>query len=438
MNVAERYRITGATASEVAASIEAGVRGGRLEPGAALPTVRELARALGVSPATVAAAYLRLRRRGLASGQGRRGTRVTHRPPLSTRSPAAVPAGLRNLADGNPDPRFLPRVPASAGGPPRLYGEAPVLRELLAIARRGLAADRIAGEIAVVSGGLDGIERVLEAHCAAGDRVAVEDPGFTGVLDLVTALGLGAEPVRIDDAGLLPADLERALRRGVAALVLTPRAQNPFGSAVDERRARELRAVLDRHPGVLVVEDDHAGPVSGAPAVTLCPRAERWAVVRSVSKSLGPDLRLAIVAGDASTIARVEGRQRLGVGWVSHVLQRAVVALASDRRVTARFAAAAAAYTQRRQALIAALARRGIPAFGRSGLNVWVPVAEETAVVAALAERGWAARAGEPYRLQSPPAIRITVSALKPSEAERLAEDLATSVRPGRAAAATR
>jgi DNA-binding transcriptional MocR family regulator len=220
--------------------------------------------------------------------------------------------------------------------------------------------------------------------------------------------------------------------------LLTPRAQNPFGSALDERRVRELRAVLDRHPGVLVVEDDHAGPVSGAPAVTLCPRAGHWAVVRSVSKSLGPDLRLAIVAGDASTIARVEGRQRLGVGWVSQILQRAVVALASDRGVTARFAAAAAAYTMRRQALIAALAARGIPAFGRSGLNVWVPVAEETAVVAALAERGWAVRAGETYRLQSPPAIRITTASLKPNEAERLAEDLAAGLHPGRAAAAIR
>ena len=439
MNVPAQYRITGRSASAIAASVETEIRESRLEPGSALPTVRELAGRLRVSPTTVAAAYQRLRLRGLVAGQGRRGTRVSHRPPLPTRSPGPASAALRNLADGNPDPRLLPRLPVLRPDPAvRLYGERAALPELVEHARKGLAADGIAGEVAVVSGGLDGIERVLQAHLAPGDRVAVEDPGFTGVLDLVSALGLAVEPVALDERGALPDDLDRALRERVRAVVLTPRAQNPTGAAMSAERARELRSVLDRRPEVLVVEDDHAGPVAGAPAVSVCPRPSRWAVVRSVSKFLGPDLRLAIFAGDAVTVARVEGRQRLGMGWVSHVLQRAVLVLWSDRRVTGRFAKAAEAYATRRQALISALARRGIAAHGRSGLNVWIPVAEEAAAVAALAERGWAVRAGEPYRTRTSPAIRVTVATLRPPEAERFADDLAASVRSTRAASATR
>src|SRR6187431_2988797 len=108
MNVAERYRIKGSSATEVAASVEAGVREGALGPGAALPPVRSLARTLGLSAATVASAYRLLRLRGIAAGAGRLGTRVTARPPLLAVRAAPPLPGLRDVAGGNPDPRLLP------------------------------------------------------------------------------------------------------------------------------------------------------------------------------------------------------------------------------------------------------------------------------------------------------------------------------------------
>jgi DNA-binding transcriptional MocR family regulator len=432
--VVHNNRIEGRTASELAASVEEAVREGRLAPGAPLPTVRALARSAQVSPATVAAAYRALRARGLVSAQGRRGTRVTHRPPLAAPAPPPVPEGLRDLADGNPDGALLPplrAVLARLAAPVRLYGEPTIDGRLRALATRQLEADGIAAaSLAVVAGALDGVERVLQSQLRPGDRVAVEDPGYSGVLDMVAALGLVAEPVAVDDAGPETEAVARALRAGCRALVVTSRAQNPTGAALDAPRARELRHVLDRHPDTLVVEDDHAGPVAGAAAVTLARGRARWAVVRSVSKSLGPDLRLAVLAGDAATVARVEGRQALGQGWVSHLLQGVVAELWSDRKTQALLRAATESYTARRQALLAALARRGIGAHGRSGLNVWVPVAEETATVARLAAAGWAVRAGERYRLKSAPAIRITVSRLAPAEVERLSADVAAAVRP--------
>jgi DNA-binding transcriptional MocR family regulator len=152
--------------------------------------------------------------------------------------------------------------------------------------------------------------------------------------------------------------------------------------------------------------------------------------VRSVSKSLGPDLRVSVMAGDALTVARVQGRQSLGPRWVSHILQDLVAMMWADAETPALLQKAADTYAYRRRALIEALAAQGIEARGRSGLNVWIPTAEETGTVNAMAAMGWAIRAGECYRIKSAPGIRVTVSTLAPEDTRKFAADLAEAMRP--------
>lgn len=429
------HSITGRNAVEIAASVEAAVRDGAIGPGAQLPTVRGLASRLRVSPTTVAAAYRSLRQRGMLVAAGRRGSAVSHHPPVGARAAQVVPGHALDLASGNPDPELLPPLgPAlrAIDASPVLYGGAVAEPELVRLAKKALAADGVPVEsVTIVSGALDGIERALVAWLRPGDKVAVEDPGFPAVFHLLSALGLVAVPVGVDDSGPVTRDVERAVRSGAGALIVTTRAQNPFGSALDERRARELRAALKAHPELFVLEDDHGGAVAGAPARTLCGGGvERWAVVRSVSKSLGPDLRLAFLAGDAATVARVEGRLSLGIRWVSHLLQRTVAALLGDREVARSLREAERTYTERRQALLDALAARGIPAFGRSGMNVWVPVADEDGAAAALLAAGYAVSTGGRFRIKSAPALRITTAALPAAEAEAVADALAAALRP--------
>ncbi len=434
----QSYHIAGSTAGEIATSIEAAIRAGGLQPGHRLPTVRALAGELQVSPVTVAAAYRRLTGRGLLSASGRRGTFVCPGPLLPSRleSPR-LPEGVRNLADGNPDPALLPDLRVAARRlrlPHRLYGDEANLPDLLDLAAGNLRVDGIdASALAVVGGAMDGIERTLLAHLRPGDRVAVEDPCYPAVRDLVAAMGLTPHPVSVDDDGPQAAELERALAAGATAVVLTPRAQNPTGAALGQARAAELRSVLRRHPGTLLVEDDHASAISGAEAVSLSREHDGpWALVRSAAKTLGPDLRLAALAGDPVTVARVEGRQRLGTGWVSHVLQELVVTLYADSATTERIRHAAATYTERRTGLLAALAGHGLHARGRSGLNVWIPVAEEAAAVQHLLSRGWGVRGGERYRFRAGPAIRVTTADLRLEESERFAADLAELLRGAR------
>ncbi|MFE2468469.1 MULTISPECIES: aminotransferase class I/II-fold pyridoxal phosphate-dependent enzyme [Streptomyces] len=434
----EEYRIEGRRAADISASVERAVGSGDLEPGQLLPPMRELAERLGVNPNTVAAAYRTLRERGVIETAGRRGSRIRSKPATTGRDyiRVEVPEGVRNVADGNPDPALLPALAeafAAAAGRsdryPVMYGEAAVEAELERLARADLDADGVPdGPVVVTSGSLDAIERVLAAHLKPGDAVAVEDPGWGSVFDLAPALGLRTVPVRVDDEGPVPDDVRRALEAGARALIVTDRAQNPTGAAVGAARARALRSVLKEHPDVLLVEDDHGHRIVDLPLHPLAGVTRDWAFVRSVAKAYGPDLRLAVLTGDPVTMDRVHGRQRLGPGWVSHLLQRAVVHLWANRAVDVT--AVAAAYGRRRDALIDALKQRGIEAYGRSGMNVWIPVPDETGAVARLLHAGWAVAPGARFRMSAPPGIRITVSTLTPDDIEPLADAVASAVGP--------
>jgi DNA-binding transcriptional MocR family regulator len=442
----EQYQIGGSTAREISSSVEAAIREGALDTSEKLPTVRDLARSLGTSPATVNAAYRILRDRGLVIADGRRGTRVAPRPPLRApdRTPYGLlapspPPGVRDLTIGLPDPVLLPPVRPALE---RIDLEAKLRvsrldtadPELLELAAGSFRADGLPADwITVTSGAFDAIERILQAHLRPGDRVIIDDPAYISLRDILRALGLVAVPVAVDERGFLPEQFEAALEHGASAVVVVPRAQNPVAAAMDAERTSTLRQLLEPHPDVLLVEDDHAALVAGAPFSTLVtPVVRHWAVIRSTSKVLHPDMRLALAAGDETTIARVEGRQALGPRWVSHVLQAIVFQLMADPGFGETARRACEVYTARREALIAALAERGIAAHGRSGLNVWVPVREEARTVGALLEAGWLVMAGERFRIDTPPGVRITISMLMPDEAAELADVLAATEHAGR------
>ncbi|MFC4497186.1 aminotransferase class I/II-fold pyridoxal phosphate-dependent enzyme [Streptomyces ovatisporus] len=436
------YLIEGRRAAEISASVERGVRTGALAPGRLLPPVRELAADLGVNANTVASAYRTLRERGVIETAGRRGSRVRERPAESTPREAIrveVPEGGRDIASGNPDPRLLPPLHAAlaaaaeaASGRGMFYGGPAVDARLARTARALFDGDGVPdGPVALTSGALDAIGRALAEQLNPGDAVAVEDPGWGSLLDLVPALGMRPVPVAVDDEGPRPEEVERALGEGARALVVTSRAQNPTGAAVSAVRARGLREVLAARPETLLVEDDHGHGIVDAPLNPVVGTTERWVLVRSTAKAYGPDLRLAVVTGDALTLDRMQRRQLLGPGWVSHLLQTAVLHLWETEALDA--GSVARAYGERREALVEALAARGVDAHGRTGMNVWVPVPDETGAVARLLQSGWAVAPGARFRVASAPGVRLTVSQLAMDDVEDLAGAVALALRPGEA-----
>lgn len=429
--------ITGGSATEIAASVRALVERGILRADDALPPVRTLADDLAVNRNTVVAAYRHLAAAGLVSGNGRAGTRVVGPIPVAQEGFAADTV-LRDVGTGNPDPTLIPdpsAALASMAGWPVLYGEPLIDPGLEQWARSWFAdatqaVDQMA--LTVTGGASDAIERLLGGALTRDDAVALEDPCFLASIHTVRLGGYRPVAVPVDAEGMTVAGLQAALDAGVRAVVCTPRAQNPTGASVSASRAAALRGVLAAHPYVLVIEDDHFSMLSSQPYHSVIgPEHRRWALVRSVSKFLGPDMCLAMAASDPDTADRLAQRLTPGTTWVSHLLQRLAHALVTDPHARRTIAEAGAHYRLRNAAFAAALRRHGLPTTHGDGLNVWVPLAASGREVAdLLMRRGWLARPGDEFVLASDDAarhVRVTAHDLTDDDQDRLASDLAAA-----------
>ncbi|MGI8760872.1 MAG: aminotransferase class I/II-fold pyridoxal phosphate-dependent enzyme [Jatrophihabitantaceae bacterium] len=435
-------RMDAPTVRGLATAVGRAVGDGALRAGERLPPIRTVATQLGLSPTTVSAAWAALARAGTIHTDGRRGTRITDRHAGPSRYRRALDVGgefTLDLSTGTPDPALLPDLSAALGRvapacAPATYLDDPVLPSLAALLRADWPFD--AQRFTVVDGAMDALALLAAAHLRFGDRVAVEQPSFPPLLDLLESVGAVPVPMGLDDEGPLPADVAAAVAGGVRALVVQPRAQNPTGVSLSAKRVVALARVL-RGTGVIVIEDDSAGAVASTPARSLgTVLAGQTVHVRSFSKSHGPDLRLAAVGGAAALVDALVELRFLGQGWTSRLLQSLLVDLLTHAPSVRAVDRARRTYARRREAVVTALAREGIEAGGRDGLNIWLPVRDESAALLLLAARGIGASAGAPFSVRAGGAahLRVTVG-LVASGHRDVAAALADAARAGSRAA---
>lgn len=431
-------QISGATAAEIADSVRALRDRGALRSGDPLPPVRELAARLGVNRNTAVAAYRQLAQAGLVTSRGRAGTVVAGLQSVPQEGYAGDTV-LRDLGTGNPDPRLIPDpgpVIAEVVGRPVLYGEPVIDAGLEEWARVWMRADlrTEAFGVTVTGGAVDAVERLLAQALLRDDAVALEDPCFLASIQTVRLGGYRAVPVPVDEQGMTVEGLRAALAEGVRAVICTPRAQNPTGASLSAQRAAELRSVLAQHPYVLVIEDDHFSLLSQRAYQSLIgPEHRRFALIRSVSKFLGPDMGLAITAADPETTARLGLRLSPGTTWVSHLLQRLALALLTNGDARAAIDAAGRHYAERNAAVAARLRRIGLDVPETDGLSLWVGLPETASVVSArLMRRGWLVRTGDDFVLDRTDAsshrVRLTVHDLAAEEVDALIADLSAAL----------
>ena len=424
----------GRSSRGIAAAVSRLVRDGDLNAGTKLPTVRALAERLGTSPTTVSEAWHTLARSGIIDPRGRHGTFVRdERRPIGSRRYRTVtqrPSQFRiDLSTGVPDPDLLPDLRRAVERVSRRsltssYLDEPLLPALDETLRASWPF--VPEALTVVDGAMDALDRVLSEIVQMGDRVVVEDPSFPPLLDLLDQLGAQLVGVDVDDEGIVPESLAAALRLSPVAVVTQPRAHNPVGVSASASRVVELSALLADSTAV-VIEDDHAGDIAVSPLHSIGVHLpERTVLVRSFSKSHGPDLRLAAVGGSAAWITPLVERRLLGPGWSSRLLQAVLLEMLRDRVNVAAVGDARDEYARRRTAMVNALTERGVRTHGTDGINLWVDVADEKGAALSLLVDGVGAAPGSAFEVRATEQhhLRITVGQVSDG-VDRLADAIA-------------
>lgn len=427
-----KVNISGHSAQGIFESIRELTSNGQLVAGDALPPVRELAEQLGVNRNTVSAAYQRLATAGIAVTQGRLGTRISQQPNAGEQE-GVTDTALFDLADGSPRREWLPDLNDVASHTKLnqfLYGEATILPQIIDYATSWFAGTCPKDfAITLCNGAIDTLERMMLAHLVPGDKVVVEDPCYISSANAIRLAGMRVVGAMVDEFGMRPEALQSALEKGAKAVLITPRAHNPTGASLSSERAAELRAVLSKYPSVLVLEDDHFSLLATTEYYSVIPDSSyHWAVFRSVSKGLGPDLRLAFVAADKESVKRITTRLAPGMSWVSRVLQSFVYTCLTKSVFQLHLSDAKDQCAHARTMLIDALAEQDIPVAKTSdGLNVWVAVGKDCqATTFALSRKGWLVRPGSSFDIENlSQAIRVSVQNLDENSARRFAQDVA-------------
>lgn len=424
-------RLRARTARGIAVETSALIRSGALPIGARLPTVRDLAHCLGISPATVSEAWSELRRQKIINGRGRSGTWVsgdTIAPgPARMRSVGNFGKGVLDLSLAVPDRALLPPLGAALAHGAlaenlNSYERTPILAEL----RQAVEPHwpYRPETFLATNGGYNAVYAALHALVMPGSSVAIEDPTAMRLLDIIEDLGAEILPVECDAEGPVPSSLARALERRPAAFLYQPRTHSVTGRCVSARRLEELAATL-AGSDTLIIEDDGVGDVSPRPPATLgTVLPERVIHILSFSKSLGPDLRLAVLSGSQSVVRQIQSYRSFSSGWTSRLLQAATAWLLNDEASRQMVARARAVYAQRRAALAAELRERGIDLPAGDGLCVWIPVESEQFALVTLAARGIAVLPGSKCSVRPTEHIRLATGIL-PDRYDVVAEAVA-------------
>jgi GntR family transcriptional regulator/MocR family aminotransferase len=370
------------------------ILGGRLRPGARLPSSRDLARQHRLARGTIVAAFDQLRAEGYLRGTTGSGTYVSDvlpddllhvRRSAVTREPAVTPprrhlsefAQRASLFPGfSPGPtrafrtdvpaldlfptslwaqlagRRLRRATASmlAGCEPMGYRPLQIAVADYLVASRGVKCTP--GQVAIVSGTQESLDLAARLLLDPGDRACVENPGYPGATRAFRAVGANVVALPVDEEG---ATVPSARVSDVRLAYVTPGHQFPLGVCMSLTRRL---ALLDwaRSANAIVFEDDYDSEYryAGRPMPAL-QGLDRHGVVLfagSFSKVLFPALRLGYLVVPDDLIERVTAVQSIRVRHAPVISQAVLCDFITDGHFARHVRRMREVYAERLGALV--------------------------------------------------------------------------------------
>lgn len=287
-------------------------------------------------------------------------------------------------------------------------------------------------DVLICRAGQGAMATTLRALCPPGAPVVIESPTYPGTIAAIRAAGLRPIPVPLDREGLRADQLDDALARTRASVVIIqPLFQNPTGISVSAARQNDIRRIVRRH-AAFVIEDDCARHMAHADAGRQTPPMiaddPDGAIIhiRSLTKVTSPNLRVGALAARGPVAAKLRAAHVIDNMFVPALLQYAALELVNAHSWKRALSALAKALEQRRtitaHAVAATFGPEALAALPRGGYHLWVSLpthldAEQLA--SAAMARGVAITPGDNYPLldDSAPHIRLSYVAA-PSAAD--------------------
>lgn len=370
----------------IAAALSQDIRLGRLSVGERLPTHRALAESLGVTVNTVSKAYYEAEQHGHVVSRTGRGTFVKDFPEdaaINSTDKTDVVNFKINVVTSEPFSIIFNRLLGSLSRRGSLHGlmehhpHPGIDRHRAAgarwIAQRGIDAKQ--DRVILCSGAQDGLLTVLSTITEPGDIVVTEKLNYAGVRYIGNVRQLNLHGVEIDEHGLVPDSLEEACRNpSVKAILTTPTNHNPTNAVAPLERRKAIVEIAAR-AGVLLVEDDIFGHMSGDNTSTLTALApDRCIYVCGTSKSIAAGLRVGYILPPANLVDPIIDKLR-AVHWTSPALLGEIATLLIESGEAAEFAAWHRGEARERQKLVLEMLKiKGetvLPSY-----HLWVPLPE--------------------------------------------------------------